>query len=928
MSDKKFDVGIFGLWYGNNYGSMITYYALGNTLDSLGKSYAMIRNPLGREVDVNTLRRSHPLRFGFEHYNISPFYTLDKMNKHNEMFDAFVLGSDQMWNYGLSRPYKQSYFFDFVDDNKKKISYATSFGKAKYMGPPEEKVVTQKNLKRFDAISVRDDFSKTLCETDFGVSAQTVLDPVFLCPVQKYEDLITESNFRIEGDYIFAYILDPSPERGAAINNAAEKTGLKVYVVFNESSDKQACKESLGQLHENVCFIDEPTVQEWLSLVKHCKFALTDSFHGACFSIIFRRPFIVIKNNKRGGGRFTFLLKTFGLTDYLVDSSANMIEKFNALGIDHQVDYDSAYRRINAEAEKSRQWLSDALNGVRKEEKIEEKKDILDVIDSGNMFGLKMPEKIDDVDLENCKIVASLLKEYNITDIVLSSGTRHVQLVKFFEANDCFRTYNVLDERSAGFFAIGLATKLNRPVACCCTSGTASSNYLTAVSEAYYQHVPVVFITGDRYPYYLDQKEAQMVPQSDMYRGVCRRSVTLPIIGGPLNRYISRRLVCDAIISMTKDVKGPVQIDVPLQNIVKVEPSAYKLSTTFPKIDYVDYRSSEVQWYSLVNKLMLAKVLLIYGQDTPVSDEFTQKLNRFANTFNCVVAREHISNIHCDKTIEMYNTMGFNRISKMTRSQLLEMKPDIVITVNAGTATITRDMMKKYPSGVEHWDIIENGHVEDVFRKLSCVVGCDFNYFLDRINALSEGVSTDDSFYRAWKKYEIANKETPVEYKQSYAVYNTIKQLPKGSLLHIGNSNTIRMANSYTIDPSIKVYCNRGTNGIDGSASTFMGQCEVSDELCFLLIGDLSFFYDMNSLWNKNLKGNIRIMLFNNNGAGLLRHHKSKAITYTHNTQARAWVESVGFKYLSSTNKEEFDSALKEFLSDKSDKAIFFEVFC
>ena len=120
-----------------------------------------------------------------------------------------------------------------------------------------------------------------------------------------------------------------------------------------------------------------------------------------------------------------------------------------------------------------------------------------------------------------------------------------------------------------------------------------------------------------------------------------------------------------------------------------------------------------------------------------------------------------------------------------------------------------------------------------------------------------------------------------------------------------------------------------GTNGIDGCVSTFMGQCAVEkNRLCFLVIGDLAFFYDMNSIWNKKLSKNIRILLINNNGTDLLRSHNLKAIRSVHNTSAKGWVESTGFQYIEAHTKEEFLEKIDLFVSDKSEKALFFEVFC
>ena len=367
----KYDVGIYGLWFGNNYGSMITYYALSQVIEKLGYTYAMISNPLESKVDYDSLGRSDPLRFANERYNITPFLPLDRMGELNEMFDTFIMGSDQMWNYFLSRPFKQTYFLDFADDTKKKISYATSFGSIVYRGPGHERKITQKNLGRFDAISVRDDFSVDICREKFNVDAVQVLDPVFLCPMKGYQKLIDEVGTmeNVNGDYIFAYILDPNAAIGRSLQEISKQTGKKVIVVFNQVGNMAALRDSLEIKSGDVQFIFDVNVKEWLYLFNNAGLVLTDSFHGTCFSVIFRKPFISMRNNFRGGKRFTYLLEGLGLADHLIDKPEGFVTKFNELGIDHKIDYDRVEELARPEKERCLSWLKGALDGSVKTNK-------------------------------------------------------------------------------------------------------------------------------------------------------------------------------------------------------------------------------------------------------------------------------------------------------------------------------------------------------------------------------------------------------------------------------------------------------------------------------------------------------------------------------------------------------------------------------
>jgi len=359
---KHYDVAIYGLWYGHNYGSIITYFALSKVMDLMNLSYAMIRNPLETEKNIEELHRSHPLVFAKDRYDITSLYPVDELYKLNDYFDSFIIGSDQMWNYYLSRPYKQSYFLDFVSDDKLKIAYASSFGIDRYVGPDEEKEKTKENLKRFNSLSVRDDFSQRICKDDFDVEAEINLDPVFLCPAEKYEELIEETDFSVDGEYIFAYILNPNEIIGEEIKIIAERNNKKVIVVFDQSGDKEEQKRHLNAESDLVEFVISPDVREWLYLFKNADFVLTDSFHGTCFSVIFRKKFVTLKNNERGGSRFQFILSEFRLLEHLIEHPEDFSKKYNELSNNYRINYDLVWKNIDYLKGKSIEWLKKALD--------------------------------------------------------------------------------------------------------------------------------------------------------------------------------------------------------------------------------------------------------------------------------------------------------------------------------------------------------------------------------------------------------------------------------------------------------------------------------------------------------------------------------------------------------------------------------------
>lgn len=926
---KKYDVAVYGLWYGNNYGSIITYYALTRVLEEMNYSYAMIRNPLGRELDINKLNRSHPLKFAKKKYDITPLLPIDRLHELNDSFSAFLLGSDQMWNYHLSRPYGQSYFFDFVADNKGKIAYATSFGKETYIGPEDEKEKTFNNLHRFDAISVRDDFSQKICKEDFNISAELLVDPVFLSPVSQYDELINEAlDFHVEGKYIFAYILDPNEKIGESIQHIAEHTKTKVVVVFNESGDKENFKERLNISSPLVSYELDPTVNEWLYLYKYAEYVLTDSFHGTCFSIIFQKPFIVLKNIGRGGARFPFLLGELGLMERMVEKPEDFMSKFEIL------DNDIDYKRVNAIIEEKRKyslkWLKKYLDRAVHNEHTVNK-----IVNEKNCTIRETREElVNDPEFIKLKILGSLLYDYGVRNIVLSPGGRDVPLVRLFENNeDLFNLYRVTDERSAGYFGLGMATKLKKSVACICTSGTAASNYLPAVTEAYYMGVPLIMITADRMAIYHGTGEDQTILQSEIYSSVIRKEITIPEGTGFRAEYQTRRDISDCILETTHNGYGPVHINFAIKNIAigrNLPKEAWRIVPhKYPHIRRVGLYAGEKRLMDWVYQLKKSqKILIVYGQNSPLNVEQKRCVESFARKFNCVIVTDHISNLDCKYCIKPHTML-----SKLTQEQFnSKISPDILITVG-GKRLMNDPLTSKVRRGlknIRHWSVMPDGTIKDFYFRLTSVIEMDQNMFFSWFSNHAGNIVNNEMYYNSWNELQkTVVQDQPQKFNSNYIQSEFFPRLPKNSLLHLGVGQSFIECRKYFIDETVEVYCNMGTNGIDGCTSTFMGQCAVSsNKLCFLIVGDLSFFYDMNSIWNKELKSNIRILMVNNNGSGLLRHNKLKGITAVHNTKAKGWVQSTGFEYMEAHSKEEYNEKLKYFLSEEVNNALFFEVFC
>ena len=528
------------------------------------------------------------------------------------------------------------------------------------------------------------------------------------------------------------------------------------------------------------------------------------------------------------------------------------------------------------------------------------------------------------------------MKKYNIKNIVISAGTRHTPFVYSVENDNFFNCYSVVDERSASFFAIGMIEELQEPVAICCTSGTAACNYVSAANEAFFQQLPLLILTADRNPYYLYQQEEQMVPQLNLFKDVCKKTVTLPIVRDEKDFWYCSRLVNEALLELEHREKGPVHINFPVENDYPEKQAIVKFETEalpeVKKIERFTLQDNEEKWKRRAEEVGNKKILIIYGQHGPISDVEKKQLEKFCARYNCFVSADLLSNLHTE--------YGFNTFALIKYSELpKELRPDIVITMNGHTVSELKTKMK-YLSNYEHWHISSEGQVSDPFKCLPDIFECTPFTFFSKMAGYRD-CDSNHSYLDGWKKH-LANieqdggmMECEIGYSAVYATQQYMKNIPDNSLFHIANSNSVRIANYFSLPETVTVYGNRGAHGIDGSMSAFVGKAHISGKLSFLLIGDLSFFYDMNSLWNSYVGNNIRILVCNNSGGAIFHTYPNTTnvptldqhIAAEHHTSVRAWAEQQGFVYLFASNKNEFDDKLPVLMQKQSDKPIIMEVF-
>lgn len=533
-------------------------------------------------------------------------------------------------------------------------------------------------------------------------------------------------------------------------------------------------------------------------------------------------------------------------------------------------------------------------------------------------------------ELKPYQMIIALLKKYNIKHCVLSAGSRNVPFVHSIEEDPFFKCYSVVDERSAGYFALGLAQELNEPVVISCTSSTATCNYWPPVAEAFYQNVPLIVLTSDRNPSMLGQWEDQMIDQVGMYDRHVKKSVNLPIINDEDDEYYCERLINEAFLELNHKGKGPVHINIPMKaynNSFNV-----KQLPDVKKIERISIETVENEWKKKAELLKKSKkIMVVCGQASYVSEKLKEEISQFFRKFNSAIIVEYMSNLDFEKGLNLNIVMDARYA---TTKKVSEFIPDIIVSYGGNVFSGVKEQLRKFYKETEHWAIQEDGKVVDLFKSLTTIFECTPEYFFEKMNSYSENEKNDEIYYRQLKEYMDSVVYPEFQYSHVYAIKEVVERIPEKSILHLSINDSIRITNFFKMKNNIKVYANIGTHGIDGCLSSFLGQAIASEKNAYLIIGDLAYFYDMNATRLRHINKNVHILLINNEGGSEFyfnRMWKNEAsdlhTTARHKTKAQGWVESNNFEYLSAHNKETLQEALEIFFNPNNERPVFLEVF-
>ncbi len=533
-------------------------------------------------------------------------------------------------------------------------------------------------------------------------------------------------------------------------------------------------------------------------------------------------------------------------------------------------------------------------------------------------------------DKKNVLQLAALLKEHEIRNVVLCPGSRNIPIVQTLARHPFFTCHAVTDERNAGFFAIGLALNSGKPAAICCTSGTALLNIHPAVAEAYYQQVPLVVISADRPAAWIGQMDGQTLPQDGVFRGLVKCSVSLPEIHTREEEWHCNRLVNEALLAVNHHGKGPVHINVPMS-----EPLFSFTAEQLPEVRVIQRYNGlniyEREYGSLIARLgKYTKRMMVAGQQTLIY-QFERKTAKLVyKHFTCLC--EHMAN----QTVPGIPVKNFDALlASLDESQLEKLVPDIVVTYGGHIVSKRlKQWLRNHPPK-EHWHVASDGEVRDTFGVLTTVIEMDPFEFIEKVAVLMDS-NVGQEYPKQWESLSKKMPEPQFGYSAMAAVGALLHALPANSTLHLANSSAVRYAQMFKLPNDTEVCCNRGTSGIEGSLSTALGYAWASDRLNFILLGDLSFFYNMNALWDNGSRGNVRILLLNNGGGEIfgslqgaqLESPVEKYVKGSHRMSARSWAEANQFDYAAVHDMEELEAALPAFVqADQQANPQFMEVF-
>ena len=470
--------------------------------------------------------------------------------------------------------------------------------------------------------------------------------------------------------------------------------------------------------------------------------------------------------------------------------------------------------------------------------------------------------------------LAEIIFQKGIRYAVISPGSRNAPLITSFLNQKKIKCLSIVDERSAAFFALGIARQQGKPVALICTSGTAVLNYAPALAEAYYQQVPLLVLTADRPVEWIDQQDNQTLRQQAIYTNFIKQSFQLPQeVHSETDVWYSQRQISEAVNRAGTFPEGPVHVNIPLKEPLysreMAENSQPKIINVIDRdisLNETDLKEIAGKWNNSACKL------IICGQQNK-NEELNHLLSRLAEDSSVTVIAENLSNLYSERFIDCPDKI----LTGASQEDMSALAPDILISFGGPVVSKRLKLFLRNHKPQEHWLVDLSARHTDTYQSLTHILPVQPLKFFRQLTSLHKvtPVATYQSEWRSLiKKVELNHDRffADIPFSDLQAFQILLEKIPGHSVLQLGNSSPVRYAQFFKSINSLSYYSNRGTSGIDGCLSTAAGSAYFNNKtLTTVILGDLSFAYDSNALWNKNLTGNLRIVVLNNGGGGIFR---------------------------------------------------------
>jgi 2-succinyl-5-enolpyruvyl-6-hydroxy-3-cyclohexene-1-carboxylate synthase len=520
-------------------------------------------------------------------------------------------------------------------------------------------------------------------------------------------------------------------------------------------------------------------------------------------------------------------------------------------------------------------------------------------------------------DKKNIAVLKALFKMRGLRDVVISPGSRNAPVVIAFAYDTKLKPYSIVDERSAAFFALGVAQHTGKTVAIASTSGSAPLNYSPAVAEAYYQKIPLLVLTADRPPHLIDVGDGQTVRQQNVFANFIKKSYNLPLeLTTEKDFAETERIVNEALWATMYPEPGPVHVNIPFDeplygtteyepavtvrnNFVTVENTGEEIDNTFVNI-----------WNTT------SKIMIIAGQQFP-SEKLKNIAGKLAAMPQVAFLTETTSNFYGKNFIDT-----IDNVLVSLKNHPKEYAPRVLITF--GNAVVSKKIKKflRDNKPALHYHISPSGEKRDTYFSLSDVIVQSAGDFFEKIIDRLKPVKSDYGEKWMLQKENVKSAGeafiNQIPFSDLKVFDFVLKSLPANSNLHLGNSTPVRYSQLFGNIKGITCFSNRGVSGIDGQVSTAAGVSLYSEKTNVLITGDLGFFYDSNALMNKYLKPNFKIIIINNGGGGIFRFIPGPSDTpfvddyfaTSHSWSAEGIAKTFGIDYFRAVNEWEMKAQL------------------